>query len=66
MTHAIRAILGIAAFAALAAPVGAAEESYPSRTVRIVVPTAAGGPARGRSSEATSLPRRRPMATRCS
>ena len=44
MTHAIRAILGIAAFAALAAPVGAAEESYPSRTVRIVVPTAAGGP----------------------
>ena len=44
MTHPIRAILGIAAFAALAAPVGAAEESYPSRTVRIVVPTAAGGP----------------------
>ena len=59
MTHAIRAILGIAAFAALAAPVGAAEESYPSRTVRIVVPTAAGGPsdraARLIAGEARSL-----------
>lgn len=44
MTRAIRAILAIAAFAALVAQVGAAEESYPSRTVRIVVPTAAGGP----------------------
>jgi tripartite-type tricarboxylate transporter receptor subunit TctC len=43
MKHATRTVLAIALLAGTFAD-GSAQESYPARTVRIIVPTAAGGP----------------------
>lgn len=43
MRNATRAILAMAALAVMAGDV-AAQEHYPTRTIRIIVPTAAGGP----------------------
>jgi tripartite-type tricarboxylate transporter receptor subunit TctC len=43
MKHATRTVLAVALLAGTFAD-GSAQESYPARTVRIIVPTAAGGP----------------------